>query len=90
MNLDVVSGDLKRISRDAERYIGGATEHRSDRDFRGNALPKPGDTVAKGQSLGTVESITEAGRCHVVTVRNSVGESYEVIWEYAMMRIIDG
>ena len=90
MNLDVVSGDLKRILGNAERSVGGATEHRSDRDFRGNTLPKPGDTVAKGQSLGTVESIVEAGRCHIVTIRDSVGESYEVIWEYAMMRVIDG
>ena len=48
MNLDVVSGDLKRISRDAEKSVDRVTEHRSDRDFRGNALPKPGDTVAKG------------------------------------------
>ena len=48
MNLDVVSGDLKKILGNAERSVGGATEHRSDRDFRGNTLPKPGDTVAKG------------------------------------------
>ena len=89
MNLDVVSGDLKRVLRQAEKPVGGATEHRDDKDFRGNTLPKPGDTVAKGQSLGTVESIVEAGRCHIVTIRDSVGESYEVIWEYAMMRVID-
>lgn len=90
INPDVTSGDLKIIMGNTEKSVGMTVEHRSDRDFRGNALPKPGDTVAKGQSLGTVESITEAGRCHVITVRNSIGERYEVIWEYAMMRIIDG
>lgn len=94
---EVVSGDLKRILQDAEEIenkgIRKETDKKSlvdnNRDFRGNTLPKPGDIVAEGPALWTVESINEAGRCHIVVVKNSLGISQKVIWEYARMHIIN-
>lgn len=60
------------------------------RDSIKPTLPKEGDKVKDHEGhVFNVFGITDMGKCHIVLLKDSFGNSTRVIWEYANIHVVD-